>query len=101
MAARKSRYENPVGFTAAAGVEPHFRGGRPRRIGSANGVLEYTIQAGDRLDLLALYFYVDSRKWWRILDANPEITFGADLSLEDWVGETILIPRAVEPGAAS
>ena len=66
----------------------------------ANG-LEFHVAIageGDRLDLLALYFYVDSRKWWRILDANPEIVFGADLTLEDYIGETILIPRATEPG---
>jgi nucleoid-associated protein YgaU len=27
----------------------------------------------DRLDLLAIRFYGDAEKWWRILDFNPEI----------------------------
>lgn len=61
-------------------------------------MLEYTVQEGDRLDLLALHFYNNMYRWWRILDANPQIVFGADLLLEKNVGETILIPRSVEPG---
>lgn len=101
MAANKSRYKDAQAFAGVDRSAPGFKGFRPRRIGSATGVLEYTIKEDDRLDLLALYFYVDSRKWWRILDANPEIVFGADLTLDESIGETILIPRASEPGAAS
>ena len=101
MAANKSRYREALPFAAANASQTAFRGMRPRHIGNATGVLEYTIKEGDRLDLLAQYFYVDSRKWWRILDANPDILFGADLMLDDAVGETILIPRAGEPGASS
>ncbi len=100
MAANKSRYKNALAFAGVDGAEPEFKGFRPRRIGTATGVLEYTIKEDDRLDLLALYFYVDSRKWWRILDANPDIVFGADLTLDESIGETILIPRVTEPGAA-
>ncbi len=93
--AKASRYQNAEPFYGSDGM---FEGTRARRIGPATGVLEYTIQEGDRLDLLALNYYVDSRKWWRILDANPEIIFGSDLSLGDSIGETILIPRASEGG---
>lgn len=78
---------------------PLFKGVRPRKIGQATGVLEYVVKDGDRLDLLALYFYNDSHKWWRLLDANPEIIFAADLTLNEYVGETILIPKVTEPGA--
>lgn len=97
--AKGSRYENAPTFAGQEGQPPLFPGVRARVIGPATGVLEYTVKEGDRLDLLALYFYNDTRKWWRILDANPEIVFGADLTLAENVGETILIPRAVEPGA--
>ena len=98
MSADKSRYRNCIPFFAPGSSVNGFEGYRARKIGPATGVLEYTVKEDDRLDLLALYFYVDSRKWWRILDANPEIIFGADLTLKDNIGETILIPRATEPG---
>lgn len=98
MSMKKSRYENCKLFDGADGQAPLFRGLRPRRIEPAAGVLEYTIQQGDRLDLLALHFYNNMRRWWRILDANPQILLGADLMLEKYVGETILIPRTIEPG---
>ena len=93
MIEKGSRYENPLGFTGDNGKDPVFKGIRPRKITTAAGVLEYTISEGDRLDLLALHFYNNSQKWWRILDANPQIIFGADLMLDEYVGETILIPR--------
>lgn len=101
MAAKTSRYKNALPFSGVGGAAPVFGGFRPRTIGRASGVLEHTIKAEDRLDLLALYYYVDNRKWWRILDANPDIVFGADLAQPEAVGETALIPRASEPGAPS
>ena len=97
--AKGSRYQNAPLFAGLNGQLPEFRGVRARNIGPATGVLEYIVKENDRLDLLALNFYVDSRKWWRILDANPEIVFGADLTLAEYVGESILIPRVTEPGA--
>jgi hypothetical protein len=101
MSLKGPRYQNAPIFAGVDGGSPLFQGVRPRTIGQAEGVLEYLVKEDDRLDLLALYFYVDSRKWWRILDANPEIVFGADLTLEDYIGETILIPRATEPGGGA
>ncbi len=98
MIDKGSRYENAVGFVGENGKAPVFGGIRPRKIGPAVGVLEYTLKEGDRLDLLSLYFYNNTRRWWRILDANPQILFGADLMLNESVGETILIPRSTEPG---
>ena len=100
MPVKGQRYQNASLFTGVNGGLPLFKGARSRTIGQATGVLEYRVKDGDRLDLLALYFYNDSRTWWRVLDANPEIVFGADLALSKYVGETILIPRATEPGAA-
>jgi len=98
MAGNGYRYQNAIPFEGQDGQLPVFKGGRARKIGPATGVIEYIVKADDRLDLLAQYFYVDSRKWWRILDANPEIVFGPDLTLEDNIGDTILIPRASEGG---
>jgi len=102
MPVKGSRYEKGVAFAGdtdnETGRKTMFRGTRPRPIGPASPVLEYTVKEGDRLDLLSLYFYNKDRKWWRILDANPDIIFGADLSLAHYVGETILIPVLTEPG---
>ena len=98
MIAKGSRYENAREFTAEQGSEPVFAGIRPRTISQAPGVLEYIVKEGDRLDLLSLHFYNNTRRWWRILDANPQIIFGADLMLKQYIGETILIPRSTEPG---
>ncbi len=93
-----SRYESARDFAPESGKEPVFDGIRPRKISSAAGVLEYTVKQGDRLDLLSLHYYNNTRRWWRILDANPQIIFGADLMLSEYAGETILIPRSTEPG---
>jgi nucleoid-associated protein YgaU len=93
-----SRYESAKEFAGENGKEPVFGGIRPRKIDPAAGVLEYIVKEGDRLDLLSLHFYNNTRRWWRILDANPQIIFGADLMLSDYIGETILIPRSTEPG---
>ncbi len=98
MIEKKSRYKGIKHFAGERGEGPVFGGIRPRKIGSAVGVLEYTIKEGDRLDLLSLHFYNNTRKWWRILDANPQIIFGGDLMLEKYIGQTILIPRSVDSG---
>ena len=98
MIAKGSRYESAKEFAGENGKEPVFAGIRPRKIGPATGILEYTVKEGDRLDLLSLHFYNNTRRWWRILDANPQIIFGADLMLSEYAGETILIPRSTEPG---
>jgi len=93
---KESRYENTIGFSGETGKEPPFKGLRPRTISPALGVLEYSIKEGDRLDLLSLHFYNNTHRWWRILDANPQLIFGADLMLDTYIGETILIPRSKE-----
>ena len=96
MAGNKSRYQVNVPFYSSDGGEAVFKGYRQRAISAATGIIEYTIKENDRLDLLAHHFYVDSRKWWRILDANPQVICGADLSLSEYIGETIVIPQASE-----
>jgi len=94
--ARTNRYQTTLPFQASAGEPRPFSGVRPRVPSVATGVLEHTLKSTDRLDLLALHYYNDSRKWWRILDANPEILCGADLSDPNLVGTVILIPASEE-----
>ncbi|MCK4858628.1 MAG: hypothetical protein KAT58_11710 [candidate division Zixibacteria bacterium] len=101
MIAKGSRYESAREFAGENCKESVFGGIRPRMIDPAAGVLEYTVKEGDRLDLLSLHFYNNTRRWWRILDANPQIIFGADLMLKEYIGETIQIPRSMESGGGS
>lgn len=93
MFARGSRYEQTRPYVTD-GETPGFRGVRPRPIAPTPGVLEHTLRAWDRLDLLALYYYNDPKRWWRIVDANPDILFAGDLNEERLAGTVILIPRA-------
>lgn len=89
MLLKNSRYANARDF----GDESDFKGIRPRAIDTAAGVIEHRVEAGQRLDLLARHYYNDSRLWWRILDANPDLLCGASLLLDGMAGEVILIPK--------
>jgi nucleoid-associated protein YgaU len=99
--ARGDRYQSTKAFLPSADQPQPFPGLRPRQPGVATGVLEHTWKSTDRLDLLALHYYNDARKWWRILDANPEFLCGVDLSEPGLVGTIILIPQAEEPGGGT
>lgn len=90
---RGSRYEQTPYYQGDGLGRSQFRGTRTRRITSLQGVLEHTIEAGQRLDLLALHYYNDDRKWWRILDANPHILNADEVLSAEYEGETIVIPR--------
>ena len=59
----------------------------PRLLEAAH---EYQVREGDRLDLLAMKFYRNPRKWWLIADANPQILSPEDLLVP---GLLIFIPR--------
>ncbi|MFC6671260.1 hypothetical protein [Marinobacterium aestuariivivens] len=96
MLSKKSRYRNTSRFS-----NPEiFPGLQTRAIGAASGVIEHEVVEGDRLDRLAQHYYKDCRLWWRIVDANPTLTFTATFArevLDDaMVGRVILIPRARE-----
>ena len=95
---KKSRYQHSKLFFNDGG-SAIFLGFRPRLIKTPPGVLEHEVKAWDRLDLLAINYYNDAGKWWRILDANPQINFGADVHFRDGdnslVGTRILIPKDV------
>jgi nucleoid-associated protein YgaU len=96
MFLRDSRYAKTKAFDEDPVLGEVFRGVRPRAIGPATGVLEHVVRSGERLDLLARHYYNDSRLWWRIVDANPGFLYGGDMTLEAYVGQVIVIPRATE-----
>ena len=96
MFLKNSRYKDARQFEAGDDGTVACKGIRPREIGSATGVVEHVIQEGDRLDLLARHYYSNDRFWWRILDANPDLLNGVEVSLKDRAGEIILIPKAKE-----
>jgi len=103
MIPRGSRYEGVPPFRSDRS-DRLFPGLRSRDPGSPEGVLEHTVRAGDRLDLLANHYYNNDRLWWRILEANPALwsdgmtladkPIGMDLSLDLCVGRILVIPRA-------
>jgi len=96
MLVKKSRYRDARTFEPLSDGSEVFSGLRSRRIGPATGVIEHEVQASDRLDQLARNYYNDDRLWWRIVDANPEYTFGPDMLGEDMAGLVILIPKLKE-----
>ncbi len=96
MLVKKSRYRDTRTFEPLADGSEVFPGLRARRIDSATGVIEHEAQASDRLDQLARNYYNDDRLWWRIVDANPEFTFGPDMLGEEMAGQVILIPKLKE-----
>lgn len=61
---------------------------------ATEAALVYQVREGDRLDLLAWRFFKDSRKWWLIADANPDVLDPADLLVP---GRSIAIPRDRNP----
>ena len=96
MLVKKSRYRDARTFDPLSDDSEVFPGLRARRIGSATGVIEHEVQASDRLDQLARNYYNADRLWWRIVDANPEFTFGPDMLGEEMAGQVILIPKLKE-----
>lgn len=96
MFLKNSRYRVARRFEPDEQGLVRCRGVRPRPIGPAPGVLEHLVKEGDRLDLLARHYYNDTRLWWRIIDANPDLVGGVEISLADRVGDMILIPKAQE-----
>ena len=99
MFSRGSRYEFVKQIEIAESGKIVRRLTRAREVKTVTGILEHTLVESDRLDLLALHYYNDSQKWWRILDANPQLVYAGDLTLEAYRGETILIARDLQPGS--
>jgi hypothetical protein len=90
---KQSRYSKTPHFDSE-----RFRGTRPRAIPTTVGVIEHRLTRDDRLDRLAAHYYNDPSKWWLILDANPDISFGGDLDLGTLAGSVIVIPANTTGG---
>jgi nucleoid-associated protein YgaU len=90
MVFKGSRYASTPVFSLKTDnrTTPRVLGQRP--VPPAPGAFTYTVMEGDRLDQLANRFYSDPRKYWLILDANPEVLNPFEL-LEP--GRQIRIPR--------
>lgn len=91
MLLKKSRYQQSRAFEPQ-GEEGVFAGVRAREVRTLPGVIEHLVSDTDRLDHLAQHYFNDSRLWWRILDANPEILFADKTLGPEWIGRAILIP---------
>lgn len=93
MFLKNSRYKAGVVMTCQReGETESFSGIRPREIPSLEGVIEHLVAEGDRLDLLARYYYNNDRLWYRIADANPDVVFSGYLVSPEMKGKVILIP---------
>ncbi len=95
MFLRNSRYYPAKGFEPSDGVIP-FDGVLPNEPGDAKGYIEHLVDKGQSLEKLALHYYGDGRRWWRIADANPQFILSGDILDDALVGERILIPMAKE-----
>lgn len=92
---QRSRYQDCPHFEPVAVDQATFAGRMARDARTEPGVLEHTLRAGDRLDLLALHYYGDTRMGWRILDANPGLLCGMDIgSAVLSPGQVLLIPAS-------
>src|SRR4051812_28960156 len=79
-----SRYDRAAEVDPATGV---------RLAPAADGVVTHTLSEGDRLDHLALRYYRESRAWWRICDANPDLPWPLDV-VGRGAHRTVRIPLA-------
>jgi hypothetical protein len=93
MRRKGSRYENTKPFGEAKG----FNGYRERNLTSPPGVVEHTVLHTDRLDHLANDYYKNDRRWWRVMDANPDFLYGFELLDEAMHGDVVAIPASREP----
>jgi len=96
MFLKNSRYRNAQPFSAPENTDQIFMGTRPRKISTPGGIIEHIVKQGDRLDLLAGYYYNNDRLWWRIADANPEFLFPGLMVAPEMIGDILVIPRAKE-----
>ncbi|WP_317587823.1 hypothetical protein [Vibrio sp. EA2] len=88
---KNSRYKSARPFEPVGSTQT-FSGLRAREINVVEGVIEHQVQENDRLDHLAQHYYNDSRLWWRIVDANPDLLFADHMLSKEWVGRAIVIP---------
>jgi nucleoid-associated protein YgaU len=89
-----SRYADARRFAPSTDGHVPFVGVRSRPVRTLVGAVEHRVSEGERLDLLAFHYYSDPRRWYRIVDANPDVLSGGQLLGSEMVGRTIIIPPA-------
>lgn len=90
MRRKGSRYENTQPFSS----DSSFEGFREREVNLPAGIVEHTVLHTDRLDQLANAYYKEDRRWWRILDANPDFLYGFEIFDTEMLGDVIPVPAA-------
>ncbi len=85
----ESRYLQVKEYTVTDAQGRSVKVKRTRATLDLTGSFQYTVKAGDRLDLLAQQFYRSPRKWWLICDANPDLMYPDDLLKP---GQVLTIP---------
>jgi nucleoid-associated protein YgaU len=91
-----SRYAGTEVIEPVNNQGEHLRVLALRRIAQPPGVFEHVVMEGERLDQLASRFYNDPKKYWLLLDANPEVLNPFELLRP---GQRIRVPqnRVVRP----
>ena len=72
MFSRNSRYRKLTDVVTTDSKGRELKSTSLRLLPEASGDFLHTVAEIDRLDHLAYKYYKQSRKWWRICDANPE-----------------------------
>ena len=79
MFTKSSRYSKLPDVVAVDAKGRRLASKSLRLLPEVSGTFRHIVNQGDRLDHLAHKYYKDSKKWWRIVDANPEIADPAAL----------------------
>jgi len=100
MFSKESRYRNIKNIVAVDARGRSLESRRIRLLPETSAEFRHTVEEGDRLDHLAFKYYGESRKWWRICDANPSFLSPLGLLGKEPV-DTVRFPVAVDPGSQS
>ncbi|MBI5559222.1 MAG: hypothetical protein HY885_16485 [Deltaproteobacteria bacterium] len=76
---KNSRYQKLPSAVTLDGRGNRFKSVSPRPAPESAGTFLHTLRDGDRLDHLAYKYYKAPKKWWRIMDANPDFLSPLDL----------------------
>ncbi len=78
MTTRPSRYDTTPPFSPP--LSETFGGIQARRVSVPPGVVEHVVQRGESFQSIAFHYYGDTRLWYWILDANPQLMSASSLS---------------------
>lgn len=84
-----SRYKKVQEYSAIDSKGNYNRVKKLRIIGDVRGILQHMVAESDRLDLISHLYYGDSKLFWLICDANPDM-YPEDLLKHP--GRRIIIP---------